>query len=100
MSALMMVDASPQSALEDAQMERDQFVDMATIAMARAEKAEAQREELRALLVRALASMATCRDDREGHDDHDLGCANCEAGVPMKHSLGCNIESALRRVPS
>ncbi len=47
------------------------------------------------LLELALASMKQENDNRE-RDVHDIGCGNCVAGVPMAHSLGCRIESAIR----
>lgn len=49
----------------------------------------------RALLVEALAVMGESVNNRDGRDDLQLGCPNCDGALPMPHSLGCRIRQAV-----
>lgn len=52
-------------------------------------------ERLRGLLRRALAAMQDYCDEHDGHDPFGLACGNCDGAIPVPHSLGCEIRSAL-----
>ena len=52
---------------------------------------------LLALLKEALEMMEEHVNNQDGRDRLDLGCGNCEAGVPINHSLGCRMRSAIRK---
>lgn len=58
--------------------------------------AKATREELIALLKEALEAGREEIDSSDGERDPlSLGCGNCEAAVPLPHSLGCRIKNAI-----
>lgn len=56
-----------------------------------------QSKELASLLRELLTSVEEEIANRDGDDRFDIGCGNCVGAVPMAHSLGCRIESALRK---
>lgn len=44
-----------------------------------------------------LAALAECCDNSDGErHSMELGCGNCEAGVPMAHGLACRARAAIR----
>jgi len=51
--------------------------------------------ELRGLLAEALEALRTEHENREGHVSFCLACPVCDGALPMSHSLGCRIETAL-----
>lgn len=58
--------------------------------------AEAAEADLRRLLSEALNAMQEDVNSHDGVDPFGLSCGSCEAGLPLPHSLGCRIRSALR----
>lgn len=53
--------------------------------------------DLADLLNELLAAVEAETSERDGRDFAGLSCANCVGAVPVPHSLGCRIESALRK---
>jgi hypothetical protein len=57
---------------------------------------KATREELIALLKEALEAGQEEVDNTDvERDPLHIACGNCEAAVPLPHSLGCNIKRVL-----
>ncbi len=56
-----------------------------------------QRDLLASLLAEAVFRMDVENADRE-RDLFELECGNCVAAVPLPHSFGCKVRSALRLV--
>ncbi len=56
------------------------------------------RAEILSLLEEAIGEMEIANDNSEGRT-HSLvlGCGNCDAGVPMAHSLGCRARAAIAK---
>jgi hypothetical protein len=52
--------------------------------------------ELADLLADALEMMEGMNSNLE-RDAFELECGNCDAGIPMAHSFGCNVKNALRK---
>lgn len=55
---------------------------------------QAEIDRLRALLKEAFDSLLEC-DERHEANHHDTCCGNCDAAVPLPHSLCCRIKSAI-----
>lgn len=52
--------------------------------------------DLASLLSELLAEVETEIANRDGHNLCDIACDRCEGGIGI-HSLGCRIQSALRK---
>jgi hypothetical protein len=55
-----------------------------------------ETDTLRALLIEALELIEAETERQDGRDRFDMGCGNCIAGLPVRHSFGCRAETAIR----
>ncbi len=89
-------EAALKESLETIEALKTQLATRCEIHEAAVEKAQTQRNELRDLLELQTQTVHDCIDNLEGRDHHFQECGNCVAGVPLPHSLGCRIKTALR----
>jgi hypothetical protein len=47
------------------------------------------------LLAEALELIQEDIDNRDGRDNFDMSCGNCEGAIPVKHSFGCRARQAI-----